>query len=141
MRIGNLPHEFVYALLFCGSFGTICIVAGIKLVFSPFWYRLKKQGKYVDVVSTRGRGAVKYNLVCQYEYDGNLQKGVPVEGYSGKELNKYFKPGENMDIYVNVKKPESFRRKRFYGFAGGIIWILFGLLMLCVPVQVWQLVH
>ena len=128
---------FIYALVFGGSFGTVCVVAGGSIVLDPFRYRAKRQGEYIAAVSTGS----KYHLVCQYEYAGKIQRGESDEEYSEKEIEKYFKEGDSVDIWVNEKKPGLFRRKRFHGFVGGIVLVLFGLLMLHVPVQVWKALH
>lgn len=134
----GFEKPFVYALIFAGSFGTLCIIAGIDIVFGPLRNLEKRQGNYIAAVCDNKN---RYNIVCQYEYNGKIVKGMSEEQYTGKEVEKRFREGENVDIWVSTKNPETFRIKRFYGFVGGIILILLGLLCFNVPRQVWMALH
>jgi hypothetical protein len=130
-----LKTEILIVFIICIPFGGFITVMGLGMIADVFLYRKKSEGQFIgSKYANTGRGDTEYHsLIFTYRVDGKTIQCLSDDSYKPDRIKKRYERQETYPIWLNPKKPQNFRVKRFHGLGAGIIAFLLGFAFLCVP--------
>lgn len=133
-----LDSDLLMILLVPVPIGIFMTLFGFSMIASCFFYTHKIEGIYMDYVFSHvgiHRRRKYYKLIFKYQINRHTVQMQSNDSYLLDTIQKHYEPRSSYPIWVNPKKPQEFRVKRFSSLYSGIMATLFGLSALIFPVQ------
>ncbi len=130
-----LKSGILMVFIICIPFGGFITVMGLGMIAEVFLYRQKSGGQFIGTkYANSGRAGTGYHsLIFTYRVDGKMIQCLSDDYYKPDRIKKYYERQETYPIWLNPKKSQNFRVKRFHGLGAGIIAFLFGFAVFYAP--------
>lgn len=119
-------HVFIFGI------GVLIMWSGVYMgIIKKLRCSYKISARYTGPQSYTIKGRTSYTPIFSFQYNGVVYSNTSGEVFSKRKLDKKFQIGEEYEIYIDPREPNSFLTNKRIGISW-LFWVLLGLLFLFV---------